>query len=227
MHLRSLALLVVALVSIPLLSAGDERKKLVTQIGSCEAILQEFQADPATAIPAEVLQKAKALVIVNEFQAGFILGAKGGYGVALVRRENGSWSVPTFLDAGEASLGIQLGAKSVNTIYVINDEVGVRLLYKARFNFGADAAAVAGPRAADVQEATQIIKAPVFVYQKGSGLFAGAKVKTGWLSADNDSNRVYYQTLRTMPELLFADWVKPPQEAADLMIDVRNAVGGN
>lgn len=225
MHLRSLLLFVAALVAVPLVTAENDRKKLVTQIQSCEAILQEFQADPATAIPVEVLQKAKALVIVNEFQAGFLIGGKGGYGMALVRRADGSWSVPTFLDAGEASLGFQLGAKAVNTIYVINDEVGVRLLYKARFNFGADAVAVAGPRAADVQEATQIIKAPVFVYQKNNGLFAGAKIKTGWLSADNSSNRKYYQTERTMPELLFADWVKAPEEAEELRTVVRIAVG--
>ena len=225
MHLRSLASLVLALVAIPLLSASDERKKLVTQIESCEAILQEFQASPATAIPPEVLRQAKGLVIVNEFQAGFIIGGKGGYGVAMVKRADGTWSVPTFLDAGEASLGLQLGAKSVNTIYVINAEAGIRLLYRARFNFGADAAAVAGPHATDVQEATQIIKASVYVYQKNNGLFAGAKVKTGWLSADNSSNRLYYQTLRTMPELLFADWVTPPEEARNLMTDVRNAAG--
>jgi len=225
MHLRSLVPFVVALVAIPLLTAGDERKKLVTQIESCEAILQEFQADPATAIPTQVLAQAKALVIVNEFQAGFIFGGKGGYGMALVKRADGNWSVPTFLDAGEASLGIQLGAKSVNTIYVVNDEVGARLLYKPRFNFGADAIAVAGPHSADVQEATQIIKAPVFVYQKNSGLFAGAKVKTGWLSADNDSNRVFYQSVRTMPELLFADWVTAPTEAEELRTVVRQAAG--
>ena len=90
---------------------------------------------------------------------------------------------------------------------------------------GADAAAVAGPRAADVQEATQIIKAPVFVYQKNSGLFAGAKVKTGWLSADNNANRVYYQTQRSMPELLFADWVKAPEEAEELRTVVSQTAG--
>lgn len=225
MHLRSLVSLAVALVAIPLFAASDERKGLVTQLQSCEAILQEFQEDPATAIPAEVLRGAKALVIVNEFQAGFLIGGKGGYGVALVKRSDGRWSVPTFLDAGEASVGFQLGAKSVNTVYVINDEIGVRLLYKARFNFGADAAAVAGPRVADVQEATQIIKAPVFVYQKSNGLFAGAKVKTGWLSCNNDKNRVYYQTQRTMPELLFADWITPPEEAKELMTVVSQTVG--
>ncbi len=225
MHLRSLVTLVVALVAVPFALAEKDRKGLVTQIESCEAILREFQAKPATAIPAEVLRNAKAIVIVNEFQAGLIFGAKGGYGVALVKRADGRWSIPTFLDAGEASFGLQLGAKSVNTVYVINDEVGARLLYRARFNFGADAAAVAGPRSADVQESTQIIKAPVFVYQKNSGLFAGAKVKTGWLSADNSSNRVFNQTLRTMPELLFADWVAPQEEAKPLMAYLQEIAG--
>jgi lipid-binding SYLF domain-containing protein len=225
MHMRSLLSLVVALVAIPLSIGADERKSLVTQLQSCEAILQEFQADPATAIPAEVLKQAKAIVIVNEFHAGFIIGGKGGYGVALVHQASGRWSVPVFLNAGEASLGLQVGAKAVNTVYIVNDEAGARLLYKPRFNFGVDADAVAGPRSADVQEATQIIKAPVYVYRKNSGLFAGTKVKTGWLAGDDDSNRLYYQSLRTMPELLFADWVTPPDEAKELMTVVEQFAG--
>lgn len=225
MHTRSLFPLLVALVAIPFSLGADERKPLVTQLQSCEAILQEFQASPETAIPAPVLKQAKAIVIVNEFHAGLIVGGKGGYGVALVRQPSGRWSVPAFLDAGEASVGLQLGAKSVNTVYIINDDAGARLLYKPRFNFGVDADAVAGPRSVDVQEATQIIKAPVYVYRKNTGLFAGTKVKTGWLAGDNNSNRLYYQSLRTMPELLFSEWVKPPEEAAELMTVVEQIAG--
>ena len=225
MNIRSLVSLVVALVAIPLSFSADVRTKLVTQLQSCEAILQEFQSSPETAIPVEVLKAAKAIVIVNEFHAGFIIGGKGGYGVALVRQADGRWSVPAFLDAGEASIGLQIGGKAVNTIYIINDDAGARLLYKPRFNFGVDADAVAGPRSADVQEATQIIKAPVFVYRKNSGLFAGTKLKTGWLAGDNNSNRVYYQTQRSMPELLFSNWITPPQEAQDLMTDVQRYAG--
>lgn len=227
MHLRSLVSLVVALVAIPLASAGEDHKSLVTQIESCEAILREFQASEATAIPAQVLANAKALVVVNEFQAGFIFGAKGGYGIVMVRRADGSWSMPTFLDAGEASVGLQLGAKSVNTVFVVNDEVGARLLFKARFNFGVDAAAVAGPLARDIQESTQIIKASVYVYQKNSGLFAGAKVKTGWLAADNNSNRVFYKSQRTMPELLYSNWINPPEEVQPVMAFVQEIAGNS
>ena len=51
-----------------------QRKDCVTRIESCEAILREFQSDPATAIPSSVLARARAIVITNQFKAGFILG---------------------------------------------------------------------------------------------------------------------------------------------------------
>ena len=43
--------------------------------------------------------------------------------------------------------------------------------------------------------------------------------------APQDANRVYYQTQRSMPELLFADWVKAPEEAEELRTVVCQAVG--
>jgi lipid-binding SYLF domain-containing protein len=54
-------------------SAALSRSDLVKRVESCEAILREFMADPATAIPARILQQARALVIVNQFKAGFFL----------------------------------------------------------------------------------------------------------------------------------------------------------
>jgi lipid-binding SYLF domain-containing protein len=222
MQLRSLLLLVAAVATVGLTRGADSaRKELVTQVESCQAILQEFQASSKTAIPANVLHQAKALVIVNEFQAGFIFGAKGGYGVVLVRQPDGRWSVPVFLDAGEASFGFQLGAKSVRTIFVVMDDAGARLLYKARFNFGVDAVAVAGPLMAKSQESTPILKSLVYTYQMNTGLYAGAKFKTGWLAGDNSKTRSFYNTERTIPEVLFSTWVTPAPEAEPLMNYVR------
>jgi len=225
MHLRSLLSLVVAFATVALSGAEDRRKELVTEVDSCWAILQEFQASPKTAIPAAILKQAKALVIVNEFQGGFIFGIKGGYGVVLVRQPNGRWSVPGFLDAGEASLGLQLGAKSVCTIYVVMDDAGARLLYRPRFNFGVDAVAVAGPLAARKQETTAIIKASILAYQKNAGLYASAKFKSGWLSADNSKNRFFYKTERTMPEILFSDWITAPDEVGQFRQYVQQLAG--
>ena len=57
------------------------RKNYVTRIESCEAIIREFQYNPATRIPTEVLQRAQTIIITNQFKAGFIFGVKDGYGV--------------------------------------------------------------------------------------------------------------------------------------------------
>ena len=54
--------------------AQATRDELVKRVESCEAIIKEFQSTPETAIPAHVLQAAKALIILNQFKAGFLLG---------------------------------------------------------------------------------------------------------------------------------------------------------
>jgi lipid-binding SYLF domain-containing protein len=213
---RILALALVAVLATPSF-AETTRADLVVQAETCEAILQEFMASPKTAIPASVLREAKGIVIVNQFQLGFVLGGKGGYGVVMARRPDGSWSVPAFLDTGEASLGLQLGGRTLHTVYVLNTDAGVRLLYGAKFNFGVNANAVAGPRVAEADESTQIIKAPVYVYQKSNGLYAGAKVKSGWLSPHNKANQLFYNTTYSMPEILFGSWIAPQPEAVPLM----------
>lgn len=213
-----LSLLALFGASVPAHAAPLKRTDLVTRVETCEAILQEFQADPATAIPASILRQAKAIIIVNQFKAGFVLGFKDGYGVILVRQANGSWSLPVLLNAGEASLGLQLGAKSIETIMVVTDEQTPRLLFNQRYNVGVDAKAVAGPKAAESERDNHpIIDAPVLVYTKSKGLYAGATVKGGYLARNDEVNYTLYNTQYTLPELLYSNWVTPPAEVQPLM----------
>jgi lipid-binding SYLF domain-containing protein len=213
--------LLIALIGVgPALAAAPSSKRsdAVTRVESCEAILQEFMADPATAIPANILQQARAIIIVNQFKAGFFLGVKDGYGVILVKKPSGRWSLPVILSAGEASLGLQFGAKSVETVMVITNDETPRLLFNERFNVGVDAKAVAGPKAAERERDNHpIIDAPVLVYSKSKGLFAGATVKLGYLSRNDESNFALYRTNYTLPELLYSDWVQPETAAPEVL----------
>jgi lipid-binding SYLF domain-containing protein len=200
-------------------AAGLSRKTVVERLDSCEAILQDLQGNMRTAIPADVLHRAKAIVIVNQFQASFIFGIKDGYATALVRRPNGKWSVPAFFRAGELSLGLQVGGKSINAVYVIMDDATARLLLKNRMNLGAEAKAVAGIRTAESDTTASKLRAQanVLVYSNSEGLFVGAAVKTGYLSPHEEANQLFYNSTNRMPELLFSDWVTPPEEARFLM----------
>lgn len=208
-----------ALAASLLADSGVTRQSVITQLDSCEAILQEIQGNIRTAIPAEVLHRARGIVIVNQFQGGFIFGIKDGYGVALVRRPNGKWSVPAFLKAGEFSFGLQAGAKAINAIYILMNDETARLLFRNRLNLGADAKAVAGIRAAERESVTKPLPgdANVLVYSSVEGLYVGATVKTGYLSPNQKANEVFYNATHRMPELLYSDWVQPPQEARFLM----------
>jgi lipid-binding SYLF domain-containing protein len=57
----------------------------------------------------------------------------------------------------------------------------------------------------------------VYVYSNVEGLYAGATVKTGYLSPNQKANELFYNATHRMPELLYSDWVQPPQEARFLM----------
>jgi lipid-binding SYLF domain-containing protein len=204
------------------LQAALARSEQVTRIETCEAILREFQADPATAVPASVWQQARAVIIVNQFKAGFFLGVTDGYGVILVKQPSGQWSLPVILAAGEASLGFQAGAKAVETVMILTNDETPRLLFKGRVNIGVDAKAVAGPKYAEAEKDNHpIVEAPVLVYTKSRGLYAGATVKTGYLSRNDDANFALYHTEYTLPELLYSNWVKPPEEVQPLMAYVK------
>jgi lipid-binding SYLF domain-containing protein len=201
--------------------AADETTKrddLISHVESCEAILQEFMGRPETAIPASVLARARAIVITNQFKAGFLIGVQNGYGVILVKKASGRWSVPVLIKAGAASLGFQLGATSVETVFVITDDQTPRLMFNNRFNVGVDAKAVAGPHASEKEDDNHpIINAPVLVYMKNSGLYAGATLRAGYLARNDPANRLLYNTAYVMPELLYSDWVSPIPEVQPLM----------
>lgn len=198
-------------------SREEHRQKLISRVETCEAILEEFQANQFTAIPPSIWAKARAVVITNQLKAGAILGFNAGWGVVMVKKPTG-WSLPALISANEGSLGLQLGANTVETIYIITDDNTPRMLFNRRFNVGVDAKAVAGPYAAEAEKQNKsLIEAPVLVYGKRSGFYAGATVKTGQLSRDDESNRILYNTLHTLPEILYGNWIQPIPEVTSLM----------
>lgn len=225
---KSFALFLFALVALLAPSYGADAKsdkvnECITRVETCEAILREFMAKPETAIPPQVWAKARAVIISNQFKAGVVLGVQDGYAVLLVKKADGRWSVPALLKTGEASLGLQLGASTVETVYVVNDDETPRILFQKRLNVGVDAKAIAGPHAADSEQANRpMIEVPVLVYRKKIGLYAGATIKTGYLVRDDDANHTLYATNFGLPEICYSDWVKP--EARPEVIPLMNYV---
>jgi SH3 domain-containing YSC84-like protein 1 len=199
--------------------SAKDRERFITRAETCEAILREFQANPDMAIPSDVLRAAKALVITNQIKGGFIFGLQEGYGTILVKKSDGQWSIPVVVRAGEASIGLQLGGSRIETVYVIMNEQTPKQLFEGRFNIGVDAAAVAGPRVADAEKSNrELLTVPVLVYSNQKGLFAGATVKSGYITRSDSINRAFYAMEYDLPELLYGNFVNPvPAEVKPLV----------
>jgi lipid-binding SYLF domain-containing protein len=212
-------LLIAAVLSLTAAASATEYKRAdyVARLQTCEAILQSTMLYPASAIPADVLRRAKGIVIINQVQVGLLFGVKDGWGVALVKKPNGQWSLPVFIKAGELSFGLQAGGKSIEKIFVLLDDASTRLLFKSRFNFGLDAKAVAGPHAAEAERTTDTFTVQVLVYSNVNGFYAGATVKTGTITPLIAATQQFYNTDYGFPEILFSDWVAAQPEAQPLM----------
>ena len=220
---KFLLLPLLALLAAVSARAQPARSELVARVESCEAILQEFQSRRQLAIPPAVWQRARAIVVLNQFKAGFLLGVQDGYGIIMVKKPDGRWSIPVIINANEASLGFQLGAKAVESVFIITDDAMPRLLFTQRFNIGVDAKAVAGPRAAESERINEnLLRTPMLAYNKAVGLYAGATVKAGHISRNDKANFDLYNTRYTMPELLYSDWVTPPAEVQPIMALVQS-----
>lgn len=197
--------------------ASSNLGKLTARIARCEAIFREFQVDPQLAIPEAVLREARGVVMVSQVRGGLVVGLQYGYGAVLARRPDGRWSAPVFLRAGEASIGLQLGGKRTETIYMLMNDEAVRLLFQDRTNIGVDVLAIVGPRSYEAGLVNRdILTTPVLVYGRDHGLFAGATVKTGWWERNDAANRDFYGTPHTLPEILFGDVVSSPAAARSL-----------
>ena len=220
--MKRLLFIVAALASACVACAAEfDRADYVSRLQTCEAILQSTMLYPDRAIPAAVLQRAKGIVIVNQVQVSLLLGVKDGWGIAMVKKPGGQWSLPVFIKAGELSFGLQAGGKTIETIYVLMDDASTRLIFQPHFKFGIDAKAVAGPAAAEAERSTKIFTAAVLVYSNVKGFYAGATVKTGEMSPIVGATQQFYGTTYGIPEILFSDWVKPQPEAVQLMTHMR------
>ena len=127
---------------------------------------------------------------------------------------------PVVVRAGEASLGLQLGGSSAETIYVMMNEETPRQLFEGRFNIGVDAAAVAGPHASEIEKSNQaLLSVPVLVYSNKKGLFAGAAVKSGYITRSDSVNRAFYARDYDLPELLYGNFVNPIPSYVKPLVD--------
>src|SRR4051812_5831396 len=98
--------------------AAASLQKAEEKLNDAKAVFLEHVSNPAESIPDSLLAKAQCvLVIPDVLKGGFIIGARGGSGVASCRTVDG-WSQPAFYDLGGLSVGLQIGVQSTDLVLV-------------------------------------------------------------------------------------------------------------
>jgi lipid-binding SYLF domain-containing protein len=178
---------------------------------------EAMQAKPDKSVPADVLAKAKAIILLDRTKAGFIFAYQGGGGVAMAKDKKGKWSPLAFVKADEASLGFQIGGQQTFLVILfMNDESAKTLIADSSFEFGGEARGTAGDNSAGVEGKVDDVQRSVMIYDERTGLFGGAAIKGGAISPDHDANLVYYGEAANMNEILFEKKFKPTESATSL-----------
>ncbi len=180
-----------------LLPAGGARafnSKEVAKVEICTDVIRQFVQIPDNAAPPALLRNAHAIAVIpGIIKVGFVVGGRYGWGVVVVRKDDGGWSNPVFVTLMGASFGFQAGIQSTDAILVFKSRQSVERLARGKITLGADAAVAAGPVGRDMSAATDItLKAEVYSYSRSRGLFAGVSLEGSVLQIDYSATDNFY-----------------------------------
>lgn len=195
--------------------AQVQARDLDNQIRKLTAKFEAMQQKPDKRVPADMLRRAKGIILLDRTKAGFIFAFQGGSGVAMVKDDEGQWGPPAFLSASEASLGFQIGGEQNFFVILLMSTNATHALTDSIIDFGGEARGTAGGQSSGVEgEAVQ--PPSMVVYCDRSGLYGGATVKGGAITPDDDANASYYGHYVTMNDILFGNQLKPTEAAGEL-----------
>ena len=184
----------------------------VEQSTKAAKVFSELMQAPDQEIPTEILGHAECVMVFPEvIKAGFIVGGRGGRGVASCRTASG-WSAPAFFDLGGGSIGLQIGVQVTDFVLLVMNEKGMNKLLGDKFELGADASAAAGPVGRQAGASTNLrMDAEILSYSRSKGLFAGLELKGVVIKPDTDDMNAVYGT-GTKAKSVMEGVVKAPQE---------------
>ena len=174
-----------------LLTAQEETPD--KRLRNSAATFHDIMAAPDRAIPRDLLERARCIVIVPGMKkAAFLVGGEYGRGFASCRLP-GRWSAPAPVRLTGGSFGLQLGADSTDIVLLLMNQHGLESLLSDKFSIGADLAAAAGPVGRDAKASTDILlKAEILSWSRSQGIFAGVSLNGTMVESDHaEAKRLY------------------------------------
>lgn len=165
-------------------SKSVEKEKATKTLEKAVMALDNVMEDPENSIPQSLINKSEGIVIFpGAFKIAIgTIGGQGGRGIAMIRKEDSSWSNPFFVTLGEGSLGFQIGAQTSDIVLLFKDRNDIIGIDKAEITLGSDIGVAAGPVNKGSSASTDIkFDSEIYSYCRSKGLFAGVSLKGGIL----------------------------------------------
>lgn len=201
-RLYTLLILCVSAIAVPASAATKEESR----VADATDVVDQFLRIPEQSVPPSLLGRAYGIAVIpNVIKAGFVIGARHGKGVLVVRQDDNSWSNPAFIKLTGGSIGWQAGAQSTDIILVFKTRRSVNRIAQGKLTLGADASVAAGPVGRQAGVATDArFQSEVFSYSRSRGLFAGLALDGSGISMDRHANAAFYGSSSITPEDIFA-----------------------
>ncbi|MBI3198357.1 MAG: lipid-binding SYLF domain-containing protein [Rhodospirillales bacterium] len=184
--------MIVTPLLVPRPARADAKRQSL--VDGCLASAQKVLSGKDFPDAVKLMSGARGVLIIPELvQGGFILGAAGGRGVLLARTKPNDWSYPVFYGMGSGSVGLQIGGKVSEIVFIIRTEKGLAAILDHKFKFGAEAGVTMVAVGIGLEGAsTTAGGADIVAYANSNGLFAGASIEGSYLDADGEWNALYY-----------------------------------
>jgi lipid-binding SYLF domain-containing protein len=200
-----------------LASAAQKRSKdyrdAVSQSAKAARVFREIMRAPDKSVPRDILDGAECVAVFPQvLKAGFVVGARGGRGVASCRTASG-WSAPAFFNLKGGSVGLQIGAQSTDFVLLFMNENGLNRLMGDKFEIGGDASVAAGPVGRQAGASTNVrLDAEILSYSRSKGLFAGLEWNGVVITVDDDDMKAVYGEGARAKTVLREGSVKAPAD---------------
>jgi SH3 domain-containing YSC84-like protein 1 len=193
---------------------SKEAKEGAEQSQKAATVLKEIMDAPDKAIPQKVLDKAECIAVFPQvIKGGFIVGGRGGRGVASCRTAGGAWSAPAYFSMKGGSFGLQIGAQATDFVLLFMNENAMESLLKSKFTLGGDASVAAGPVGREAgAETDALMNAQVLSYSRSKGVFGGLELKGTTITAEKKVISGTYGEGTTAEQVLKMDKSKAPPD---------------
>lgn len=218
---QAVFLILALAISVPSAAATREERR----VADAADVLDQLLRIPEKTIPPSLLARAYAVAVVPDvIKAGFVLGARRGKGIIVVRQDDDSWSNPAFINLTGGSVGWQAGVESTDVILVFKTRKGVADIENGKLTLGADASISAGPVGRNASVATDIeFEAEVMSYSRSRGLFAGVALEGSGVTMDRAANVRFYGSSSMSPEKIFSSSPNIAPAVANTFVQILTA----